>query len=93
MDAITLHSTVVRSTDVMASAVDNELVMMDIERGMYYALDAVGTDIWGRIAQPVRVADLCDTLRKVYSVDAATCQKDVLDLLNDMAQNGLLTTI
>lgn len=90
MHEITLNSTVVRSSDVMASAVDNELVMMDIERGVYYSLDQIGTDIWNRIAEPVTVADLCAQLVQHYEVDPATCEADVLALLNDMAHNGLL---
>ena len=90
MSEITLDSVVCRSSDVMASSVENELVMMDIDRGMYYALNAVGSDIWERIAQPSMVADLCDQLQQVYAVDAATCEADVLAVLNDMAANGLL---
>ena len=90
MSEITLESVVRRSSDVMASEVENELVMMDIDRGMYYALNAVGSDIWERIAQPSTVADLCTQLRQVYAVDAATCEADVLAVLNDMAANGLL---
>jgi hypothetical protein len=90
MSEITLDSVVCRSSDVMASSVENELVMMDIDRGMYYALNAVGSVIWERIAQPSKVADLCDQLQQVYAVDAATCEADVLAVLNDMAANGLL---
>jgi len=74
----------------MASPVDNELVMMDIERGMYYALNPVGSDIWERLAEPQKVADLCAQLQRVYVVDRATCEADVLAVLNDMAENGLL---
>lgn len=90
MSEITLESVVRRSSDVMASEVENELVMMDIDRGMYYALNAVGSDIWERIAQPSTVADLCAQLQQVYAVDAARCEADVLAVLNDMAANGLL---
>jgi hypothetical protein len=79
-----------RTPDVMASPVDNELVMMDIERGMYYALNPVGSDIWERLAEPQKVADLCTQLQRVYAVDRATCEADVLAVLNDMAENGLL---
>ena len=59
MRKITLETTVVRASDVLASQVENELVMMDIERGMYYALNPVGADIWERLAEPQQVADLC----------------------------------
>ena len=90
MSEITLDSVVCRSSDVMAISVENELVMMDIDRGMYYALNAVGSVIWERIARPQTVADLCDQLQQVYAVDAATCAADVLAVLNDMAANGLL---
>lgn len=90
MGEITLETTVVRASDVLASPVDNELVMMDIERGMYYALNGVGSDIWERLAQPVRVTDLCAQLVQQYDVDRATCEADVLAVLNEMAGNGLL---
>lgn len=90
MSDITLESVVRRSGDVMASQVDNELVMMDIERGMYYALNPVGAEIWARLAEPQQVAALCAQLQQVYAVDRATCETDVLAVLNDMAENGLL---
>lgn len=90
MRNITLESVVRRSSDVMASQVDNELVMMDIERGMYYALNPVGADLWERLAEPQQVADLCAQLMQQYDVDQATCEADVLAVLNDMAESGLL---
>ena len=91
MNSISLESVVRRSSDVMASQVDNELVMMDVERGMYYALNPVGADIWERLTEPQTVADLCAQLMQRYDVDQATCEPDVLAVLNAMAANGLLT--
>jgi hypothetical protein len=90
MHEITLDSIVRRSSDVLASPVDNELVMMDIERGMYYALGVVGADIWERLAEPLKVVDLCAQLQQIYDVDRVTCETDVLAVLNDMAREGLL---
>ena len=90
MRDITLESVVRRTPDVMASPVENELVMMDIERGMYYALNPVGSDIWERLTEPQKVADLCTQLMQQYAVDQATCEADVLAVLNEMAENGLL---
>lgn len=78
MREITLKSVVRRSSDVLASPVHDELVMMDVERGMYYALDGVGSDIWGRQAQSVRVADLCAQLQQKYAVEPAAREADAL---------------
>lgn len=90
MSKITLETTVVRSSDVLFSPVDNELVMMDIEQGAYFSLDRVGASIWNQLAEPLVVTDLCKQLMQQYDVDQATCETDVLALLNDMAENGLL---
>ncbi len=90
MRGITLESVVQRSSDILASPVDDELVMMSLERGMYYSLDTIGADIWERLAQPVAVAALCSQLMQKYAVDRATCETDVLAVLNEMATNGLL---
>ena len=87
---MTLETVVCRSPDVLASPVENELVMMDIERGMYYALNAVGIDIWDRLAEPIKVANLCAQLQQGYAVDRATCEADVLAILSDMASSGLV---
>ena len=93
MSEITLDSIVVRSGDVMASPVDNELVMMDLMRGMYYGLDATGADIWERLAQPVRVADLCAQLVQDYEVEQAVCEADVLAVLNEMAAEAMVRAV
>lgn len=93
MSKITLETTVVRSSEVMASPVDHELVMMDIDAGAYYSLNRVGADIWNRLAEPLAVADLCTQLMQQYDVDQTTCEADVLALLNDMAENGLLRQV
>jgi hypothetical protein len=88
---ITLDSVVVRSGEVMASPVDDELVMIDLERGMYYGLDGSGAGIWELLAQPVRVRDLCTSLMQLYDVEQPVCEADVLAVLNEMAVEGLVS--
>lgn len=93
MNPINLNTTVVRSTDILASAVDDALVMMDIEGGQYFSLDPIGADIWERLAEPVQVADLCALLGQTYDVAPEVCQDDVLKLLNDMVTDKLLVIV
>jgi hypothetical protein len=66
--------------------------MMSVDRGLYYGLDAIGADIWQRLAQPLRVADLCAQLVQEYEVEEAECAADVLAMLNDMATDGLIVS-
>jgi len=93
MPTITSSSTIVRSDSILSSPVDSEIVMIDLQRGSYYGLDAVGADIWNRLAAPTRVAELCESLVREYDVDPATCEQDVLALLDDMAAQMLVREV
>ncbi|HYH37821.1 MAG TPA: PqqD family peptide modification chaperone [Azospirillum sp.] len=79
-----------RADDVLATEVDGEMVMMDIEKGVYFGLDAVGTDIWKRLEAPVTAAELAEGLSLDYDADPATIERDVLALLTAMADQGLV---
>ena len=90
MSEIGLDSTVVRSSDVLASPMGEELVMVDLDSGSYFGLDSVGAEVWARLERPVLVADLCAELEQEFEVDPETCARDVLALLHRMAEEGLV---
>lgn len=90
---ITQDTIFTRADDLLSNQVDNEVVMMHFERGQYYGLDPIGSDIWNRLAQPLRVGDLCDQLIAHYNADPETCTADVLDLLADMESEALIRRV
>jgi hypothetical protein len=90
---ISLGDTVQWSGKQLASEIDGEVVLMNLERGHYYSLDNIGSDIWNTIEQPTNVNALCDTLAKKYSGNPATITADVLVLLNQMLEQQLITVL
>jgi len=88
---LSLSSIVQLSSDHIAAPVDNEIVILSIKRGAYYGLNDVGSDIWQRLAAPVRVDALCDLLAEKYNADRATIERDVLALLEKLMAEGLVT--
>src|SRR5712692_3059845 len=74
-----------RSPAVLAAEVDGEIVMMSIERGSYFGLDDIGSDIWKRIEAPCSFAALIDLLAADYDADRETIAADVRVLLERMA--------
>ena len=90
---LTPDTALVRSNDVVANTLDNELVMMDVEQGTYFALDAIGADIWARLESPTRLSTLCAALVEAYDVDAATCLADVTALVEDLIAKSLVTVV
>ncbi len=87
---VTLDSVIQRNPSLTTAALDDELVMLDLEQGMYYGLDDVATAIWNELVEPQRVGDVCDALLEVYDVDLETCRVDTLAFVNELFAQGLV---
>jgi hypothetical protein len=79
-----------RSPSVLSAEVSGEIVMMSIERGSYFGLDDIGSDIWKRIEQPCTFAVLIDGLAATYDADRVTIAADVRALLDRMAAQDVV---
>jgi hypothetical protein len=89
--SLSTRSQVQRSKDQLAATVDREVVILSIERGSYYGLDDIGSEIWELIEKPVAVGALCDALTTKYDADRMTVERDVLALLEKLLAEGLIT--
>ena len=79
-----------RVADVLTTEVGGEMVIMDVEKGVYFGLDPIGTDIWNRLEKSMTVAALAAALMQVYDADIASIERDVLALLTRMVEQGLV---
>jgi hypothetical protein len=79
-----------RSSDILASEVDGEIVMMSIEHGKYFGLDDVGSEIWKRLENEISFGKLCDDLAKDYDVDLATITRDVSTFIESLIENEIV---
>ena len=87
---LTPDSIVARTEDILFNKVGNEVVMLNMEKGHYHALDEIGGTIWEMIAEPIRVTDLCSSLMELFDVTAEDCQCDVLTYLKQLQERNLL---
>ncbi|WP_371348202.1 PqqD family peptide modification chaperone [Ancylobacter sp. IITR112] len=87
---LTLQSRIRRSPDCLAAELEGEVVMMNVENGAYYQLDATGTDIWNRLEAPVEIGALCAELAQLYDGPLADIQRDVLAFLSELAERKLV---
>ena len=82
-----------RNESVVFTELDDEVVMLDVDSGKYYELDAIGARIWALLEDKPSVASLRDTLTAEYDVDGETCLKDLDGFLGNLAGLGLITTV
>jgi hypothetical protein len=89
--AITLETTLSRNSDILHAAVGtDEAVMMSIEVGRYYGLNAVASRIWELLETPKTVAQLCALLCEEFEVEARTCEAEVLKFASNLIDNGIV---
>jgi hypothetical protein len=81
-----------RTEGLVEAEIDNEIVALNIDRGTYYGLNDVGSRIWHLLSKPIRVSDLCAALMAEYRVEANVCERQVLDLLEELRAEGLIAT-
>ena len=81
---------ITRNTGLLAAAVHDETVMMDIESGRYYGLDDIGSAIWQRLEAPCQFGTLIDSLVADYDADRAVIAEDVRKLLSIMAEHKVV---
>lgn len=88
--AIATSSVVVATKDQVSSDLAGEAIVLSLATAMYYGLDQVGARIWELMREPTRVADIRDAIASEYDVELERCERDVLDLLRQLATEGLI---
>jgi hypothetical protein len=86
---VTPASVVAQCPGQVAATIDEVTAIMSVDKAVYFLMDATGSVIWGRMAEPTRVSDLCAALVTEYEVDPAACERDVLAFLDDLLARGL----
>jgi hypothetical protein len=89
---LTLESRLQLSPDVLHRQLEGEVVMLDLSRGAYFGLDAIGTRILELLGERQRLGDVLDALLDEFDVERATAEADLLRLMTEMQASGLVST-
>lgn len=81
-----------RADGLLAAAVSDELLMMSVELGRYFNLNAVGARIWELLETPRTVDGLVAALTAEYDVAPDTARQEVERFLDALRERGLLAS-
>ena len=84
------RSTVVATRDQVSSDLEGEVAILNLKAGVYYGLDDVGARIWTLLQEPKTVSEIRDVILQEYDVEAERCERDLLALLQRLADEGLV---
>ena len=75
---------------VMLRELDNESVILNVDTEYYFGLDDVGTRMIKVLADCDSIQTAYDALVEEYDVDPETLRSDLKDLIERLAENGLV---
>ncbi len=81
---------IVRCEEMLEADLNGEIVALHIERGQCYGLNAVASDIWRMLAEPISLDEICTRLTEDYEIDSPTCREEVLRLISQLEDEGLV---
>jgi len=87
---VSLASTVAAKKEQVSCDLGDEVVILSLQRGVYYGLDPVGAHIWKLLETPRRVSELRDEILAEYEVEPERCETDLLNLLNRLSEEELV---
>ena len=78
---------------VLSRELAGETVLLNLESGVYYGLDAVGTRAWNLLAEERTLADVCTIMLKEFEVTHDTLQQDLTTLVRELCEKQLLVPV
>lgn len=88
-----MHILYQRKSGLVATEIDGETVMMSVEQGTYFGLDAIAGEIWKMLERPTSIAELCGQLLEEFDVTEEACYCDVRDLIDNLLANQLVELV
>lgn len=76
---------------VLCRQLSGETVLLNLESGVYYGLDPVGTRVWQLLLQGQTIAEICGTMIDEYDVAPDVLRDDVLRLVGELRERGIVT--
>jgi hypothetical protein len=90
---LTLDSTLRIPETSLSTTVDGEVVLLNARMNQYFALDDAGARIWTLLGGGNSLRAIHKQLLAEYQVDGAVMEQDMLELVRNLLENGLVELV
>ncbi|PEN14005.1 PqqD family protein [Longibacter salinarum] len=77
----------------VSSDLAGEQVILNLDNGVYYSLNEVGSQVWSLLKQPRTLHEVVDDIAGDYPVPRDRIEADVVTLAGDLLEAGLVSVI
>lgn len=84
------NTRITATTRHLACGLADESVILNLDNGIYYGLDPVGSHVWELLKGGITYGGLLDAVLARYEAGEATVDRDLRALLAQMHEQGLV---
>ena len=93
MRTLTLNDKVRIPEGVVFQKVGEETVFLNLDTGIYFGLDPVGSRIWDLLVENGALQSVFESMQEVYEVTPEELQQDILRLVQELQTKKLVEVI
>jgi hypothetical protein len=90
MDAGSLNLRATVPEAVITRELDGETILLNLDTGIYFGLDKVGTDVWRAILAAATLEEALGKVQSEYDVEPGVLRTDFVRLVDELLAKGLL---
>jgi hypothetical protein len=87
---LSLDSRVAIHQDAVFRELDGEAVILQLEAGMYFGLDPIGTRLWQLIEAHGQLRPVLDAALEEFDVPRDVLERDLVELVSRLAEKQLV---
>ncbi|MFC3813288.1 PqqD family protein [Lacihabitans lacunae] len=82
------------SEQQISSTLQEENIILQLNKGIYYTMNEVGTFIWDLLKiSPLQFEEIVEQVQDNFDVDDDTCRKDIEIVIQDLTKAELLVQV
>ncbi len=74
----------------LSSNLEDETVILDVDKGVYYGMNPVAAFVWQCLESPSPFGSVRDAIIAEFDVDRDICERDLAALLSNLVEAGLV---
>ena len=82
-----------RKPDLITADADGESIVLNSNTGMFFQLNLSAARIWDLLETDQRLPDLVTGLTAQFEVDPAQCRAEIVTMLEDLRERGLIEIV
>lgn len=84
------HAVVVALKEHVFADLGNDAVILHLQSGTYYGLNAVGARVWELIQRPKTVEEIQRSILEEYDLGSKDCEQELIRFLKQLSDAGLV---